>query len=468
LTDEEGADVERLTRHHTYNPTAARWACSSPKLGRGGEQLTIGQWFSLKGRKAVTKHVFVGATRVASKLLPPPGWDAPVPETDPATIPGCTASDFQPRKCAVPPLIEPKVGRKLAGFTVKPATYYYHPDHLGSTSWVTDQNGKVHEHAEYFPYGEVWRDPRSDSESSPVQGQQFLFTGKELDEETGLYYFGARYYDPVRARWASADPALGGYLEGSPNGGVFGTGNLSLYAYVQHNPLVYVDPDGLFSWKAFGKGVLKGAVVGVVVGASAAALIATGGTAAPLIGYGLVAVGAFTTGVTVGELATNTDTFSGRELTDEQWSERAGVLVGGTAGGIGGARLGGARTSPMARGRISEARVLEDMGLPKNTTPVQGREGESIPDFMNPREVGEIKDVAVAARTRQIRIQQEVAKDSGRRHTVITGDKTKVTDPLLRTSNVLRRPDLGPGATGPAARTPTAVAAPPPDTERGR
>ncbi|HSN11179.1 MAG TPA: hypothetical protein VLS51_03585 [Propionibacteriaceae bacterium] len=43
---------------------------------------------------------------------------------------------------------------------VRPETYYYHPDHLGSTSWVTDQNGRVHEHVEYFPYGEaesLWR-----------------------------------------------------------------------------------------------------------------------------------------------------------------------------------------------------------------------------------------------------------------------------------------------------------------------
>ena len=48
---------------------------------------------------------------------------------------------------------------------------------------------------------------RPDADGSPRLGERVLFTGKELDEETGLYYFGARYYDPVRARWASADPA---------------------------------------------------------------------------------------------------------------------------------------------------------------------------------------------------------------------------------------------------------------------
>ncbi len=56
---------------------------------------------------------------------------------------------------------------------VRPETYCYHLDHLGSTSWVTDQNGCVHEHVEYLPYGEVWRDPRSDADGAPVKGQQW-------------------------------------------------------------------------------------------------------------------------------------------------------------------------------------------------------------------------------------------------------------------------------------------------------
>jgi hypothetical protein len=77
---------------------------------------------------------------------------------------------------------------------VRPETYYHHTDHLGSTSWVTDQNGRVHEHVDYFPYGAVWRNPRSDSDRGPTKTQAFLHTSKELDQETGLYYFGARYY----------------------------------------------------------------------------------------------------------------------------------------------------------------------------------------------------------------------------------------------------------------------------------
>jgi RHS repeat-associated protein len=138
---------------------------------------------------------------------------------------------------------------------VRPETYYYHPDHLGSTSWVTDQNARVHEHVEYFPYGGVWRDPRSDSDGGPVKAQSLLFTAKELDEETGLYYFGARYYSPRTGRWLSPDPVLTEH-DGDPqevglgrgHGSTLGPIGLSPYAYAAHSPTVLTDPDGRIVW----------------------------------------------------------------------------------------------------------------------------------------------------------------------------------------------------------------------------
>jgi RHS repeat-associated protein len=96
----------------------------------------------------------------------------------------------------------------------------------------------THEHVEYFPYGEAWRDQRSDVGASPVKGQRFLFTGKELDEETGLYYFGARYYDPVRVRWVSADPIVQRWTD-APD-----PRKLSLFAYALWSPQRLLDPDG--------------------------------------------------------------------------------------------------------------------------------------------------------------------------------------------------------------------------------
>ena len=81
---------------------------------------------------------------------------------------------------------------------------------------------------------------------------------KELDTETGLYYYGARYLDPKYSRWLSGDPALGEYIPKAPiddeakkynenlsgMGGIYNTVNLQLYHYAGNNPVKYTDPDG--------------------------------------------------------------------------------------------------------------------------------------------------------------------------------------------------------------------------------
>jgi RHS repeat-associated protein len=177
------------------------------KLGRGGPSITVGQFFALKGSNHGTKHIFAGPIRLASKVLEHADVArslaavvASAPEIVLSDSSGCDPSQGQPGKCPTP--LGTGLGNGSTGVPVKPATYYYHPDLLGSTSWVTDQNARVHEHVEYFPFGSVWRDVRSDSDGGPHKGQQFLFTGKEFDEETGLT-FGARYYDSHTARWIS-------------------------------------------------------------------------------------------------------------------------------------------------------------------------------------------------------------------------------------------------------------------------
>ena len=85
-----------------------------------------------------------------------------------------------------------------------------------------------------------------------------IFAKGELDEETGLYYYGARYLDPKYSRWLSGDPALGEYIPVAPTddearkhneslpgmGGVFNVVNLHLYHYAGNNPIKNVDPDG--------------------------------------------------------------------------------------------------------------------------------------------------------------------------------------------------------------------------------
>jgi RHS repeat-associated protein len=124
--------------------------------------------------------------------------------------------------------------------------YFYHPDHLGSTGYVTDEKALRYEHIAYFPFGETWVQEASATWRVPYQ-----FTSKEMDSETGLYYFGARYYDPRTSVWQSADPILEKYLPSGGDssnlagmGGVFNPFNLGLYAYAHHNPAKFTDPDG--------------------------------------------------------------------------------------------------------------------------------------------------------------------------------------------------------------------------------
>ena len=79
-----------------------------------------------------------------------------------------------------------------------------------------------------------------------------LFAKGELDEETGLYYYGARYLDPKYSRWLSADPAMGEYIPQAGTdtsklpglGGVYNSFNFAVFGYANNNPIRYNDPTG--------------------------------------------------------------------------------------------------------------------------------------------------------------------------------------------------------------------------------
>ena len=105
--------------------------------------------------------------------------------------------------------------------------FYYHPDHLGSSSYITNWDGEVMQHIEYVPYGEVFIEERNNTWNTP-----YLFNAKELDEETGMYYYGARYYEPRLSLWISTDPMEEKYS------------NISSYCFVNNNPVIFIDPDG--------------------------------------------------------------------------------------------------------------------------------------------------------------------------------------------------------------------------------
>lgn len=105
-----------------------------------------------------------------------------------------------------------------------PTVAYHLGDHLRSSTAVLNSSGSLFNREEYTPYGET-------SFGSYVK-KRYRHTGKERDEESGLYYQRARYYAPWLCRWASPDPV--GLHDG-----------LNLYSYVHDNPLRYADPTGL-------------------------------------------------------------------------------------------------------------------------------------------------------------------------------------------------------------------------------
>ena len=106
-------------------------------------------------------------------------------------------------------------------------TFYYHPDHLGSSSYITNLDGEVAQHIEYVPFGEVFIEERNNTWNTP-----YLFNAKEFDEETGMYYYGARYYEPRLSLWMSVDPLQEKYP------------NISTYCYAANNPIKFIDSDG--------------------------------------------------------------------------------------------------------------------------------------------------------------------------------------------------------------------------------
>ena len=71
----------------------------------------------------------------------------------------------------------------------------------------------------------------------------------ELDTETGLYYYGARYLDQRYSRWLSGDPAITDYMAGTSagEGGVYNTVNFNVYHYGGNNPIKYIDPTGMYT-----------------------------------------------------------------------------------------------------------------------------------------------------------------------------------------------------------------------------
>jgi RHS repeat-associated protein len=283
--------------------------------------------------------------------------------------------------------------------------YYYHPDHLGSTSWVTDEVGNDFHILAYMPYGE----PFMDKHPAPYDtryGQDFAryqFTGKERDAETGYDYIEQRYYWWPGGFWLRPDPLLDKYI------------NLSPYAYCDGNPMKYVDLNGELFETAWD-------IANVIMD-----------------GRSLIA-----------------------NLKDGNYLDAAidggCLLLDGTAAlfpcipGGAGTIVKASRTTKLIentqRGVKSEQRVLKDMGLIKNTkkigTVTDSKEAINvIPDAIQDGVMYEVKDTKVVNRSKQIQGEINAASEAGLDYKIVTGENTHVSSKIPE-ENVIRRNDLGP------------------------
>jgi RHS repeat-associated protein len=103
--------------------------------------------------------------------------------------------------------------------------FYFHSDHLGSSSTVTDATGTLVARTKYYPFGEL----------REGGNEKYLYTGKEQDKQTDWYYYEARYYNPQLKHFTQVDTVFPNYYDPQ---------SLNRYEYVKNNPIKLIDPTG--------------------------------------------------------------------------------------------------------------------------------------------------------------------------------------------------------------------------------
>jgi len=118
---------------------------------------------------------------------------------------------------------------------VEDKQYYFSSDHLGSSTMISNGSGELVQNIQYMPFGETFVDMRKENWATP-----YRFNGKEQDCESGMHYYGARYYDSRLSRFISVDPMADQRSWVSP------------YNYVQNNPINRIDPTGMLDNPVYG------------------------------------------------------------------------------------------------------------------------------------------------------------------------------------------------------------------------
>lgn len=200
-----------------------------------------------------TKNYFEGSTRFASRIKD--GTDIFIPTTTKTAHTNPDVKEIDPEtdfktyleKVGVEGKISVELVGKSGGAGGQAGLYYLHTDHLGTANFVTDDSSKTTQFFLNLPFGETMLEQQAGVYDNP-----YKFNAKELDKETGLYYYGARYYNPRLSIWYGVDPLAvynpvmenEFYGEGQHNDGVYFWGNLNPYIYTYQNPIKYIDPNG--------------------------------------------------------------------------------------------------------------------------------------------------------------------------------------------------------------------------------
>jgi len=265
------------------------------------------------------------------------------------------------------------------------AVHYYISDHLGTTTVRTDAVGALQNDSDYYPYG--YEVPVTTGDSN-----HFKFTGKERDTESGLDYFGARYYGSNMGRWMSPDWSV--KAKPVPYVRLDDPQSLNLYGYVGNNPLSKADADGHCIEDAC---IVEGAVALTAFAESPA-----------------------------GQQA---------EQEAEEAAERYGPEI--EAGVSRAANWAGQQLAKA--GNFLEEKAQEFTGLTKNTDRIlQGQASGAqyrVPDLMvkvgdKIQAIGEVKDTAKLTNSKQLTDLMAAAKDSGSQFSLYIGEKTQLSKPL--------------------------------------
>jgi len=144
--------------------------------------------------------------------------------------------------------------QRIASVDSQGKTSYFLTDHLGSTNLIVDDTGALKEWTEYEPFGSMTTHEMYGGDEDEAN---FYFGGKEFDSESGLIFFGARYYMPLIGRFITPDTIVP--YASDPQ-------SLNRYSYARNNPINFIDPDGHFFWFAALVFIAKMAVVGAIAG----------------------------------------------------------------------------------------------------------------------------------------------------------------------------------------------------------